>query len=75
MERTHVIHYDPIEDEERFQRIELDVERKLDEELGYDVPYMGFCHKYWHRKKQILKEEYGIDWKSPADMNPMMCFD
>lgn len=51
------------------------MERKLDEELGYDVPYMGFCHTYWYRKKQILKEEYGIDWKSPADMNPMMCFD
>lgn len=75
MERNIIIHHDPIEEEEQFQRIELDVERKLDEEFGYDVPYFGFCHTYWHRKKQILKEEYGIDWKSPADMNPMICFD
>ena len=36
---------------------------------------MGFCHSYWATKKSILKDKYGIDWKSPAEMNPQTCFD
>ncbi len=36
---------------------------------------MGFCHLYWRTKKRILKEEFGIDWKAPAEMNPSVMFD
>ena len=35
---------------------------------------MGICHRYWHRKKELLKE-CGVDWKSPAEMNPDVIFD
>lgn len=68
------LNYDPIEDDEAYQRVELDVERKINAELG-DARYMGYCHKYWHVKKRILKEDYGIEWKTPAEMNPLVCFD
>ena len=37
--------------------------------------YMGYCHKYWYYKKKYLKEIYGIDWKSPAELNPNTIFD
>jgi len=30
---------------------------------------------YWAAKKELLKKEYGIDWKSPAEMNPYALFD
>ena len=41
----------------------------------YVVKGLGFCHRYWAVQKSILLNEYGIDWKTPAEMNPDMCFD
>ena len=35
----------------------------------------GMCHKVWARKKQLLKQMYNIDWKSPAELNPQIKFD
>ena len=37
--------------------------------------YLGYCHYYWSVKKRILKERYGIDWKSTADRFPGVMFD
>ena len=36
---------------------------------------MGMCHEVWSYKKQILREEYNIEWKSPKDLNPEVMFD
>lgn len=36
---------------------------------------LGFCHFYWGMKKKILKERYGIDWKTPAEEHPEIIFD
>jgi len=36
---------------------------------------MGTCHAIWGEQKKILKEKHGIDWKSPAEMNPEVKFD
>jgi hypothetical protein len=35
----------------------------------------GSCHRLWHAKKKILKERFGIEWFSPAEMNPGTKFD
>jgi hypothetical protein len=35
----------------------------------------GFCHQLWPEQKRILREKYQIDWKTPAEMNPMVLFD
>lgn len=37
--------------------------------------YLGSCHLYWETKQRILKEEYGIEWKTPAEMNPNVAYD
>lgn len=29
------------------------------------TPYTGYCHNYWKAKKDILKEQYNIEWISP----------
>jgi len=34
----------------------------------------GSCRRFWELKKEKLKEN-GIEWKSPADLNPNICFD
>ncbi len=73
--RLHIqLLHDPIEDDERYQRVELDVERLVRAEIG-EGGYMGFCHLYWTTKKRILRDEFGIEWKTPAEMNPNVMFD
>lgn len=68
---------DPIENapayREIFERIDLEVKQAL-----ADHPHkgsMGFVHIFWQTKKSILKQKYGIDWRSPAEMNPHVMFD
>ena len=29
---------------------------------------LGFCHIYWNIKKDILKQNYGIEWFTPANV-------
>ena len=41
----------------------------------YGLYQFGCCHGYWRRKKSILKDEYGIDWKTPEEMNPTVIFE
>ena len=69
------IKHDPIEDNPKYQeRI-----KQAEEEAGHNTSYyksrMGYCHLFWREKKRILKEKYGIDWKTPAELNPYVYFD
>ena len=36
---------------------------------------MGNIHVYWSELKKLMKKEYGVDWKSPADRNPHTRYD
>lgn len=65
--------YDPVEESDEYASVELEIERKIRTEIG-ECRYMGYCHKYWSTKKKMLKE-YGIIWKSPAELNPSVIFD
>ena len=51
------------------------VEKILEEEFKDTPKGMGFCHKYWSRKKMLLKDIYNINWKTPAELNPGTKFD
>ncbi len=75
MERSRFLKYDPVEDTPEYKAIEEQVEREILEELG-DEPqgYMGFCHRYWSVKRYVLAR-HGIEWRSPAMMNPRVLFD
>ena len=37
--------------------------------------WLGFCHTYWSVKKRVLKEHFGIDWKSIDDRFPGLLID
>ena len=54
--------------------IEEEVEKKVVKKIG-EGGYLGYCHSYWAEKKRILKEDYGIDWKTPGELNPEVLFD
>jgi Zn-dependent protease with chaperone function len=71
--RVHFL-YDPINDDPAFAWAIKEAGQRVDEELGPPLK-MGSCHCRWRRKKEILKEEFGIDWYSTAEMNPGARFD
>ncbi len=66
--------YDPISDDPTYAWAIKEAGLRAADEVGR--PYeMGSCHLVWRRKKEILKEEFDIDWYSPREMNPRVIFD
>ena len=70
----HPYKYDPVEDTEYYKSIEEELDKLIKKKIG-SGGYLGYCHLYWMKKKIILKEKYGIDWKSPSELNPRIMFD
>ena len=54
--------------------IEKEVDAKVIAIIG-EGGYLGYCHGFWATKKHILREEYGIEWKTPAELHPDICYD
>ncbi|MCH5242911.1 MAG: hypothetical protein J1F67_10930 [Muribaculaceae bacterium] len=62
--------------EEIKEELEAKIEQKLIErDLIRYKNQLGFCHTYWGIKAEILKNEYGIKWLSPAECNPLEKYD
>ena len=69
-----MLNYDPIEDTAKYQSIKDELEKKIIAKIGKNSG-LGYCHIYWSTKREILKRDYGIEWKSPAMLNPRIHFD
>lgn len=65
---------DPVEQTPEYLAIERVLEMRIKAKIG-EGGYLGYCFLYWDCKKRILKEEFGIDWKSPEELNPHVRFD
>ena len=66
---------DPVEWSSAYERIIDEVERKIGIRLADHPRGMGFCFAYWSAKAEILRGEYGLEWRSPAVLNPGVRFD
>ena len=78
--------HDPVEDTPEFLQIKEELVCKMEvfrdeykkesdrvyEEFGIWPP---ISHKLWCKQKEILLRDYGIEWKTPAEMNPDIIFD
>lgn len=40
-----------------------------------DEDRIGYCVDFWILKKNILKERYNIDWKTPMEKHPGTMYD
>lgn len=58
---------DPVEKTEDFKKAMKIIQPKLDEMFKGEKS-LGTCHRIWAAQKQMLLE-YGIVWRSPAEMN------
>ena len=65
---------DPIEQTDEYKAIQAELEEKIVAKIGENFG-MGYCHLYWAAKKEILKDDYGMEWKSPSRLNPDVRFD
>lgn len=65
---------DPIENDINVKNLVKAAQVRAEAEIGSTV-YIGRCHKVWTRMKEILKNEHGINWYSPKEMNPNVKFD
>jgi len=65
--------YDPVEDTPEFKAIEAELHAKIIEKMGGEMN-RGNAHMYVKLKKEILKSDYNIDWKSPQELNPKIKF-
>ena len=60
------------------EEIPREIEEKVDEQVKALIgegDYLGYCHEFWSVKERILRDEYGIEWKTPAERYPGMIFD
>lgn len=67
--------HDPIERDPKIAPLIDEADRITQNELANEKRRMGFCHVYWQTKKRILNEQFGVDWQTPAEMNPGVMFD
>lgn len=68
------IEYDPIEDDPRYAAAFREVNERVRSRYG-GMNDAGVVREMWAYKKRLLKLEYGIVWRSPADLNPCVLFD
>ncbi len=68
---------DEIENDPTIARLiaQADKLAKIELKDHASVGGIGFCHVFWEVKKRILKERFGVEWKSPAEMNKGVLFD
>jgi hypothetical protein len=67
--------HDRQESDPKLRRIIKKAEREAKEALSDYPPCIGFSTVLWEKQQQILKQKYGINWKTPYEMNPDVCFD
>lgn len=65
---------DPIERTPLWEDAYLEVQEECDRRLGDTPRGMGFCFAHWSVMSAVLAER-GIEWRSPAVMNPRVMFD
>lgn len=66
--------HDPVEWTARWEEVVDEADRIVDRKLAGHPRGMGFCFAYWHERK-IALGKFGVDWRSPAEMNPGVMFD
>jgi hypothetical protein len=69
--------HDPVEDDPRYAEVFKSIDGEVKALLA-DHPQRGgggFVNIHWIIKKDLLKQKYNIDWRSPEELNPHVLFD
>lgn len=66
---------DPVEWSADYERVIDEVLHRVDLQLADHPRGLGFCFAFWQAKKRVLRDDYGIEWHSPSELNPGVLFD
>lgn len=69
------LYYDFVEETKAYKEALPIIEEIIKEKLGASYGCFGSCHAIWRHRQQLLKENYGIEWLSPSELNRSICFD
>ena len=75
VEQTGYLKRDPVEWTARWEEVIDQAEQMVAERLAGEPMVMGYCFGYWSAKAAVLSDKFGIEWRSPAAMNPRVMFD
>jgi hypothetical protein len=73
----------PLLDGERFDPQEFDpaskekfaiADRKAERAVGDVERDSKFIQRFWAAKKRVLRDQFGIEWKTPAELNPGIAY-
>lgn len=70
--------HDPIEETTAYRRVVAAAEEAAwvaVEAAGIERGSFGSCWPFWAAKQRILREHYGVAWRTPSEMNPGVIFD
>lgn len=68
---------DPLEEDPAYADILAAASEQAEKDLA-DHPMnggFGFRHVFWERKQEILRNIYGLEWRTPRECNPDTIFD
>lgn len=66
--------FDPQESDPRLRRVFAAVDAEAERAVG-NTPRDGrFIFHFWSAKKRMLRQKHGIDWKTPAELNPNIAY-
>jgi hypothetical protein len=69
------LRHDPVEDTAQYLAILPELEAKLAGKMKAYRRRRGIRSPYYDLKKEILQQDYGLEWKSPRELNPGVKFD
>jgi len=66
--------FDSKESDPAYKEIFAGADKSAERAVGNVPRDSDFVFHFWEEKKRILKSEYGIDWESPAELNPHISY-
>lgn len=67
--------HDPIEWTLRWEQIIDQADEIVYKNLADYPRGLGFCHAFWAERTRVLRQEFGLKWRSLSRMNPHVIFD
>jgi len=67
--------FDPQESNPRFRSVFARADAAAERRVGNIPRDKKFIFYFWSVKKEILERTYGINWKTPAELNPSILYD
>jgi hypothetical protein len=64
--------FDPIESDPALASAFADADRKAERIVKNTKRDSLFVTQFWSEKKRILQADYGVTWRTPAEMNPQI---